>query len=209
MPAPISWSQKPGVAEVRAFVLPTSVADLASFPLDIPPAAVTPTDEPPPPPTGPDGATTGTGFRDRDIRHAIRDALLATSIFDTVLLGNIEDDYTHFGIEARHVVIDEAGQDVRYMWDTNEIDNLVVDSHVKLSFVTQSEDPLRRDENIELMMDAAYNTMIGISWLGVTMPAFSSFGKPFKFPKVKPPQRQVDITYTYRYMPGSSFGTAE
>lgn len=209
MSAPIRWSQKPGSTSVRGFILPTSVADLASFPLDIPPAAVDPTDTAPPPAPGPDG-TPESGFRDRDIRHAIKAALLATGFFDQVVLANTEDDYSlPYAVEARLAMIDLYKQDVKAMWDTDDLENVVVDSHIKLSFIAQSDSPQRRDELIEQMMNAAYNAMVGVSWLGQTMPAFSAFGPYVKSPKALPPVREVDRIYTYRYMPGTAFGTAD
>lgn len=191
-------------AHATAVILPSAdsagmiVAAGTPSAIDVPPL--------PPPAVKP---PTPTGFRDRDIRHAIRDALLDTGLFDSVALMNVEDADLYFGDETRVVVVDEWGQDVKNMWDSNEIDDIVVDSHVKLSFITQSDDATRRDELIELMINAAYNTMIGASWLGETMPAFSSFGPQVKVLKVKPPQRQVDRMYTYRYMPGSTFDTTE
>lgn len=148
-------------------------------------------------------------FRDRDIRNAIQAALLTTDAYDEVILGRQEDDYTVSGIESRTVILEPMDQGMMLHHDYAAIANLMVDSRLRLSFLSRCDDPQTRDERLEAMINAAYNTMTAVSWLGVTYPAFCLFVQHAKWLPPKHPMRRADAIYSYRYDTGPSFDTTE
>lgn len=199
---------KQGTGTARGFIAPASVPDLDAFPPDVTPAPIDATDSPPAPAVEPDVLRTG-GVRDRDIRNAIRDALLATGAFDEVVLARQEDDYTTVGIESRKLIIEPFDQGMMYQSDYAAIENLMVDSRLKLSFLSRADDPQIRDERLEAMVNVAYNTMIGVCWLGLTFPAFTQFVQHAKWLPPKHPVRRADAIYSYRYEPSTTFDVTE
>lgn len=144
--------------------------------------------------------------RERDVRNAMRDALLATSAFDDVLIGRDVEDYGAGGIGA-WCRIDPIGDSGRGMWD--EGDELEVTSKVKITITARHEDQQMRDEMAERLVNVARNAINDQSHASLTMPGLTGFDSARWLPP-KHPARQVEATFSYRYFQDdNTYDTAE
>lgn len=144
--------------------------------------------------------------RDRDIRNAMHDLLMATNAFSDVLIGRDLEDYAPGSI-GDSCKIEPMEERSKGMWDQG--DDLEVHVKVKVTFTSRNDDPQLRDEGAERLYNTAKNVLNDVSLAGLTMPAFTSFDQA-RWLKPTHPARQVEAVFSYRYFnDDNTFDTAE
>jgi hypothetical protein len=148
--------------------------------------------------------------RDKDIREAMKEALLATDMFDEVLLTGLPEDYGFGASEASVAAIEPNGSVQADKWDGDPDSDLEVTSTVKITLMARKEDPQIRDDAVELLVDIVANTLNFQSFLGFTVPALTKIQK-WTWQKAKHPERRIQIDFKYVYLvPGwNAYDTIE
>lgn len=134
-------------------------------------------------------------FRERDIRIAIRDALLATGYFDACYLNPAESESSE---DASACEIEPLAGSAESEWDAQTGGLYFVDSQVRLTLLARHDDPQLRDERAERLLMAATNALRGHGFDGKTLPAWSVVNGWSWFDP-EPPERAIEATFSFRY----------
>jgi hypothetical protein len=152
-------------------------------------------------------------YRDRDVRLAIASILEATNEFDGVYSRCLSEVPSRRAGDARAVSIEPDSTDFSDDWgggaaNSNDPAPLIVQSRLRLTFMTRLDDPSARDDEAERLSNVAANALNGQSLAGLTLPAFSRF-ESLRWLPPEPPERRVSATFVYRYIVDSwtSFDT--
>jgi hypothetical protein len=148
--------------------------------------------------------------RDRDIRAAIRDALLATNAFDAdaVYLSGLPEDRGQSCDDRRACSIEPFELDFTDVYDGDMNLDTILEGRVTLTFMAREEDPQARDEAAEALLLVGVNTLSLSNLAGLTFPAFSRFNRA-RFLPAKHPERRVRVDFTYKYCADVAFDTSE
>ncbi len=144
-------------------------------------------------------------MRDRDVRNAIRDALLATSAFDAVWIWGLPEDYGSAASQLKAAAIEPVSSDQSDRWDAQPAGGLIVTSKVAITFLARDDDPQARDETAELLFDTAANTLNGENFaeyngnVAMTMPGWTRF-LSWRWEKPVAPERRIAATFSYAYI---------
>lgn len=138
-------------------------------------------------------------MRDRDVRNAIHDALVATGAFDGVWIWGLPEDYgAGASIGAAAAIEPESStQDDR--WDAAVGGALIVTSRVTITLLYRAEDPQLRDEAAELLFDTAANALNGQSLADLTLPQLTRFVS-WRWEKPAAAERRITSIFTYQYI---------
>jgi hypothetical protein len=138
-------------------------------------------------------------MRDRDVRNAIHDALVATGAFDGVWIWGLPENYGTGSSQLAAAAIEpeSSAQDDR--WDGGGETALVVSSRVTITLLYRHDDPQLRDEGAELLMDTAANALNGQNLAGLTLPDLTRFIS-WRWQNPTPPERRLTATFSYQYI---------
>ncbi len=138
-------------------------------------------------------------MRDRDVRNAIHDALLATGAFDGVWIWGLPEDYGTGASQLAAAAIEPESSTQEDRWDSAPGGGLIITSRVTLTFLGRNDDPQLRDEAVELLFDTAANALNGQSLAGLTLPQLSRF-LSWRWEKPVAPERRITCTFAYSYI---------
>jgi hypothetical protein len=139
--------------------------------------------------------------RDRDVRQAVHDTLVATDAFDPggVWLWGLPEDYgTGTSIRAA-VSIQPQSSTSDDRFDGAETIGIVVTSLVSIVVFFRDEDPQVRDEGVEFLFNTAADVLNGQSLGGLTLPDFTRFTS-WRWNAPTAPERSIACTFTYQYL---------
>jgi hypothetical protein len=156
---------------------------------------------PTPTPKQPQPAISAIIMRDRDIRNAINDALVATDVFDlggVWITGSPEDSGSGTSIKAAAAIEPGSGS-VDDEWDSQGWGGVLVNGQVKLTLYYRDDDAQLRDEGAELLLYTANNALNGQSLARLTLPAKTRFST-WTWATPAPPERQIVCLFKYAYI---------
>ncbi len=140
-------------------------------------------------------------MRDRDVRNAIHDALVATGAFDGVWIWGLPESYGTGSSQLAAAAIEPESSEQLDRWDGGPQSGLVVASRVILTLLYRHDDPQLRDEAAELLFDTAANALNGQSLAGLTLPDLTRFVS-WRWQTPTPPERRIAATFSYQYLVG-------
>jgi hypothetical protein len=144
--------------------------------------------------------------RDRDVRNAVKAALIATEAFDLMPSGDsavwiwgLPEDYgTGSSIQAAAAIIPQSSRQ-EDLWDAASAGGLVITSRLGIALLYRHEDPQLRDEGTELLLDFAANALNGQSLAGLTFPQTTRIVQwDWQAPTV--PERRINAILSYQYI---------
>jgi hypothetical protein len=138
-------------------------------------------------------------MRDRDVRNAIHDCLLATGAFDGVWIWGLPEDYGAGASQLAAAAIEPESSVQDDRWDSPPRGGLVVTSRVTITFLQRNDDPQTRDEAAELLLDSAADALNGQSLAGLTLPGLTRFTS-WRWEKPLAPERRITSTFSYSYI---------
>jgi hypothetical protein len=137
--------------------------------------------------------------RDRDVRNAIHDALVATGAFDGVWIWGLPEDYGSAASQLAAAAIEPKSSKQDDRWDAAPAGGLLVTSRVRITLVQRNDDPQLRDEAAERLFDSAANALNGQCFAGITLPQFSRF-LIWRWERPTAPERRITSTFSYSYI---------
>jgi len=137
--------------------------------------------------------------RDRDVRDAIHDSLVATGAFDTVWIWGLPEVYGTGASQLAAAAIEPESSTQDDRWDSQLAGGLVITSRVKITLLARGDDPQLRDEAAELLLDTAANALNGQSLAGFTMPAWTRV-TGWNWQPATPPERRIAVSFSYAYI---------
>jgi hypothetical protein len=120
-------------------------------------------------------------MRDRDVRNAIHDALVATGSFDGVWIWGPPEDYGGGASQLAAAAIEPESSTQEDRWDSAAAGGLIITSRVTLTLLQRHDDPQLRDEAAERLFDSAANALNGQSFAVA-------------------PERRITSTFSYSYI---------
>jgi hypothetical protein len=138
-------------------------------------------------------------MRDRDVRNAIQDALVATGAFDGVWIWGLPEDYGTGSSQLAAAAIEPESSQQDDRFDGGGETAMVVSSSVTITLLFRHDDPQLRDEGAELLFDTAANALNGQSLAGLTLPDLTRFGS-WKWQTPTPPERRIKASFSYQYI---------
>jgi len=145
--------------------------------------------------------------RDRDIRNAIHDALVATQAFDGVWIWGLPEDYGSGASQLAAAAIEPDSSTQEDRWDAPALGELIVTTTVTITLLARNDDPQLRDEAVELLLDTAANALNGQNFAAfnavdgtpITMPGLTRF-RSWKWLPAAAPERRIRSTFSYAYL---------
>jgi len=138
-------------------------------------------------------------MRDRDVRNAIHDALIATGAFDGVWIWGLPEDYGTGASQLAAAAIEPESSKQEDRWDSEPGGGLIVTSTVRITLLQRDDDPQRRDEAAELLFDVAANALNGQSLGALTVPGWTRF-TGWRWQTATSPERRIAATFQYAYI---------
>lgn len=152
--------------------------------------------------------------RDRDVRAAIRDRLIATNLFNDVWFTGAITGFGDGG-EVAGAVIDPiggglaaasgtglaAGRSIGTGLGWDDVGDLLdFTSTVKVTLIARDEDPQIRDERAEQLLGILHNAINGrILVPGLTIPS-KTIVAHWVWTSANPPERQIEATVSYGFL---------
>ncbi len=138
-------------------------------------------------------------MRERDVRNAIRQALIDTDAFDEVHVSGKAEDYGISAGATKMCIIEPMGTSEDSFGDDVPEGAIVYVSRIGCTFVGRDQDPQKRDELAELLLDTAADVLNGNNFgLGDMIPAKTRFtGWNWKNPVA--PERQIQAIFQATY----------
>jgi hypothetical protein len=137
--------------------------------------------------------------RDRDVRNAIHDALVATNAFDGVWITGLPEDYGQSASSLSAAAIEPVSTAQEDRWDAAIGGDLLATSTVAITLLVRKEDAQLRDEACEDLVDVAGDALNGISLANLTLPQTAKItGWSWQPPAA--PERRIKATYSYQYI---------
>jgi len=137
--------------------------------------------------------------RERDVRTAARDALLATGVFADVWLTGLPEQYGQAASELTAAAIAPKSGRKKTRGDAGNANIWIeVTSVVIVTLLVRNSDPQLRDEQLELLKDTAEDALDGQSLGGLTIPDLT-YLSDWQYEKETPPERRLTAKLTYSY----------
>jgi hypothetical protein len=140
-------------------------------------------------------------YRDRDVRNAIKVALVATGAFDpgAVWLTGLPENYGQGASQLAAADIRPVSGSQEDPWDSQPGGGLVITGTVRLTFLYRHDDPQLRDEGAELLLVTAANALNGQPLIpGLIIPPWTRF-RTWQWPDAVPPEQRIIASFEYRY----------
>jgi hypothetical protein len=137
--------------------------------------------------------------RERDVRNAIADALEATGFFTSVWLSGLPEDYGQAAGSLSAAAIEPAGTTLVTGWDAQTAGGLRYDATCTVTLLARDDDPARRDESAEQLLDVLANAVNGQSLGGLTVPG-RTWVQSWRWQPPAPPERRIAAVVQYGYL---------
>jgi hypothetical protein len=137
--------------------------------------------------------------RERDVRIAIRDALLATGAFSDVWLTGLPEDYAGAASDLAAAAIQPVSTSLTTGWDAQTQGGLDYTARVHVTLLARHEDPQLRDELVEQLLDYLHNAINGQFLAGITLPG-KTMVQSWNWQPPAPPERRIQAVVTFAYL---------
>jgi hypothetical protein len=137
--------------------------------------------------------------RERDVRVAIQQALLATNAFDDVWLTGLPESYGQGASSLAAAAIEPVSTARATGWDGVPGGQLDYTASLKVTLLARHPDPQLRDELAEQLLDYLCDAVNGRSLADFTMPQFTCV-LSWLWLAPAPPERRIAATVGFAYL---------
>lgn len=137
--------------------------------------------------------------RERDVRNAIQQALLATGEFSDVWLTGLPEEYGRAAGELAAAAIEPVATQLVTGSDAAPSGFLDFNAQVLVTLLARNPDAQLRDEAAELLLDYLANAVNGQSLAGLTLPQ-KTLVTGWKWLPPLAPERRIAATVTFAYI---------
>ncbi len=138
-------------------------------------------------------------MRERDIRNAIRDALLATGAFSDCSISGLPEDSGSAASDLTAAAIEPLSTAYFTGWDAQIEGGLCYDAQIKVTLLARKEDQQLRDELAEQLLEHLKNAVNGQSLAGLTLPG-KTLVKSWRWMPAKAPERRITAMLMASYI---------
>jgi hypothetical protein len=138
-------------------------------------------------------------MRERDVRIAIRDALLATGAFADVWLSGLPESYGGAASDLTAAAIEPVATSLTTGWDAPLAGGLDYTARLNAVLLARHEDPQLRDELAEQLLAVLHNAINGQSLAGITLPG-KTLVQSWAWQPAAPPERRIAAIVSYSYL---------
>jgi hypothetical protein len=139
-------------------------------------------------------------LRDRDVRNSVVVALQATGAFDPGAVWLFAPSDQGEGTSATAAAwVEPISSSETDLSDSQPDGGIDVTSEIRLTFAFRADDPQKRDEGVENLLEFAQNALNAQSLAGLTMPAWTRIAS-WRWVEPTPPERQIVAMFSYRYV---------
>jgi hypothetical protein len=149
-------------------------------------------------------------MRERDVRNAVKDALVATGAFSDVWLTGLPEGYGRGASDLTAAAIEPIETSVTTGWDAAPTGGLDYTASLSVTLMARHPDPQLRDELAEQLLTLLANAVNGRSLAGFTMMQ-KTMVTGWRWQPPKPPERRIAATVEFAYLVGGwgSFDTSQ
>jgi hypothetical protein len=137
--------------------------------------------------------------RERDVRNAIKDALVATGAFSDVWLTGLPEDHGQGASSLAAAAIEPLSTRLASGWDAAPAGGLGYRSELAVSLLARHPDPQLRDELAEQLLNLLINAVNGQSLAGLTIPQHTMI-TAWRWMPSRPPERRITATVGFAYI---------
>jgi hypothetical protein len=137
--------------------------------------------------------------RERDVRNAIKDALVATGAFSDVWLTGLPEEHGQGASDLTAAAIEPLSTRLAGGWDAAPGGGLEYASEVAVSLLARHPDPQLRDELAEQLLNLLINAVNGQSLAGLTIPQQTMIAS-WRWMPPRPPERRITATVGFTYI---------
>lgn len=137
--------------------------------------------------------------RERDVRNAIKDILVATGAFSNVWLTGPPQDFGQGASELTAAAIEPVSTRLASGWDAAPSGGLGYTCQLTVSLLARQSDPQLRDELAEQLLDFLINAVNGQSLAGFTIPQLTMVTS-WQWQAPVPPERCITATVRFTYL---------
>jgi hypothetical protein len=137
--------------------------------------------------------------RERDVRNAIKDALMATGAVSDVWLTGLPEDYGQGASDLAAAAIEPLSTRLGSGWDAGPSGGLDYTSELSVTLLSRHPDPQLRDELVEQLLDFLINAVNGQSLANFTIPQ-QTMVTSWRWLPPTPPERRVAATLGFAYL---------
>jgi hypothetical protein len=137
--------------------------------------------------------------RERDVRNAIQEALIATGAFSGVWLSGLPEGFGQAASELTAAAIEPLSTRLATGWDAAPTGGLDYTAELIVTLLARHPDPQLRDELAEQLLDFMINAVNGQSLAGFTLPQQTMITS-WRWLPAKPPERRISATVGFAYI---------
>jgi hypothetical protein len=138
-------------------------------------------------------------MRERDVRNALRDALVATGAFSDVWLTGLPENYGGAASDLTAASIEPASTSLTTGWDAQIGGSLDYTSRLNVTLLARHDDPQLRDELAEQLVNTLHNAANGQSLAGITLPG-KTYVQSWTWQPAAPPERRIAAQIAFSYL---------
>jgi hypothetical protein len=136
--------------------------------------------------------------RERDIRKAIEELLVATNAFSYVA-ADLPEDYGFGASQLTAAVVSPDRTAATTGWDSQLEGGLAYTAQVVVTILVRDEDKTVRDDLAERLLNVLQNAVNGQSLADMTMPGMTRV-TGWRWLKVTPPERRIAAVVSFVYI---------
>jgi hypothetical protein len=137
--------------------------------------------------------------RDRDVRLAVLDALVATDQFNDVWPAGLPEEVGTGAYEQAAAALDQSRGTSEQYGDADPEGGLLQRRDMTITILYRHHDPLLRDAAAERLLNVVCNTINGNN-LGGLVFAQTALVRSWSWEKATAPERRISATYHFEYM---------
>ncbi len=138
--------------------------------------------------------------RERDIRDAIRTALIATDLFDDAWLTGLPEEYGQSAGETRAAAIQPVTTRRLSGWDGEPGGQVEYATTIKVTILCRDPDPQLRDERAELLLNTLIDAVDGQALVpALNVPQLTAVAS-WSWQEEQPPERRIVAMIQTHYL---------
>jgi hypothetical protein len=137
--------------------------------------------------------------RERDVRNAIKDALISTGAFSDVWLAGLPEGFGQGASDLTAAAIEPVSTRLASGWDAAPAGGLDYTSELAVTLLARHPDPQLRDELAEQLLDFLINAINGRSLAALTIPQQTMITS-WRWLPPRPPERRINATVGFAYI---------
>jgi hypothetical protein len=138
-------------------------------------------------------------MRERDVRNALKEAMVATGAFSEVLLTGLPEQYAGAASDLTLAIIEPGSSSLTIGWDAQLGGGLDYTARLNVTLLARHDDPQLRDELAEALLNTLHNAANGQSLAGITLPA-KTLVQSWNWLPAAPPERRIAAVVTISYL---------